>query len=90
MTSPLSDDELRRIDAWWRAANYLSVGQIYLRDNPLLRRPLHLLRLPRLRLKLLPRLPLAMTRSCRRLLASWPKKMASTRTASAVRAKAAV
>jgi xylulose-5-phosphate/fructose-6-phosphate phosphoketolase len=31
---------LRRMDAWWRAANYLSVGQIYLFDNPLLRRPL--------------------------------------------------
>jgi xylulose-5-phosphate/fructose-6-phosphate phosphoketolase len=31
---------LRRMDAYWRAANYLSVGQIYLRDNPLLRRPL--------------------------------------------------
>ena len=31
---------LDRIDAWWRAANYLSVGQIYLLDNPLLRRPL--------------------------------------------------
>lgn len=29
--------ELERVDAWWRAANYLSVGQIYLRDNPLLR-----------------------------------------------------
>ena len=28
------------LDAWWRAANYLSVGQIYLMDNPLLRRPL--------------------------------------------------
>ena len=38
--SPLSDDELRRIDAYWRAANYLSVGQIYLLDNPLLREPL--------------------------------------------------
>ena len=37
---PLSADELRLIDAWWRAANYLSVGQIYLRTNPLLRRPL--------------------------------------------------
>ncbi len=37
---PLSDDELRLIDAWWRAANYLSVGQIYLLDNPLLREPL--------------------------------------------------
>jgi hypothetical protein len=39
-TRPLPDDELRRIDAWWRAANYLSVGQIYLLDNPLLREPL--------------------------------------------------
>ena len=37
---PLSDDEVRRIDAYWRAANYLSVGQIYLLDNPLLREPL--------------------------------------------------
>jgi xylulose-5-phosphate/fructose-6-phosphate phosphoketolase len=37
---PLADDELRRMDAYWRAANYLSVGQIYLLDNPLLRRPL--------------------------------------------------
>ncbi len=37
---PLSTDELRKMDAWWRAANYLSVGQIYLLDNPLLRRPL--------------------------------------------------
>jgi xylulose-5-phosphate/fructose-6-phosphate phosphoketolase len=37
---PLSADELRQIDAYWRAANYLSVGQIYLLDNPLLRRPL--------------------------------------------------
>ena len=34
---PLSQDELRRLDAYWRAANYLSVGQIYLLDNPLLR-----------------------------------------------------
>jgi xylulose-5-phosphate/fructose-6-phosphate phosphoketolase len=33
-------DELQAIDAWWRAANYLSVGQIYLLDNPLLRAPL--------------------------------------------------
>ena len=32
----------RRLDAWWRAANYLSVGQIYLLDNPLLREPLRL------------------------------------------------
>src|SRR5215212_3383413 len=37
---PLSDDELRRMDMWWRAANYLSVGQIYLMDNPLLREQL--------------------------------------------------
>lgn len=37
---PLSDIELERIDAYWRAANYLSVGQIYLYDNPLLRQPL--------------------------------------------------
>ncbi len=37
---PLSDEERDRIDAYWRAANYLSVGQIYLLDNPLLREPL--------------------------------------------------
>ena len=37
---PLPPDELARIDAYWRAANYLSVGQIYLLDNPLLREPL--------------------------------------------------
>ena len=37
---PLDAEQLRRIDAWWRAANYLSVGQIYLLDNPLLREPL--------------------------------------------------
>src|ERR1700759_4170360 len=36
----LSADQLELIDAYWRAANYLSVGQIYLLDNPLLRRPL--------------------------------------------------
>jgi len=36
----LSPELLARMDAWWRAANYLSVGQIYLFDNPLLRRPL--------------------------------------------------
>ena len=36
----VSDETLRRIDAWWRTANYLSVGQIYLLDNPLLREPL--------------------------------------------------
>ena len=38
----LAPDELHRIDAYWRAANYLSVGQIYLYDNPLLREPLTL------------------------------------------------
>jgi xylulose-5-phosphate/fructose-6-phosphate phosphoketolase len=38
--TPLTEDELQQIDAWWRAANYLSVGQIYLLDNPLLREPL--------------------------------------------------
>ncbi|HTO07322.1 MAG TPA: phosphoketolase family protein [Myxococcota bacterium] len=37
---PLSDESLHRLDALWRAANYLSVGQIYLLDNPLLRKPL--------------------------------------------------
>lgn len=37
---PLSAEELAKIDAYWRAANYLSVGQIYLLDNPLLREPL--------------------------------------------------
>ena len=37
---PLSDDDLRLINAWWRACNYLSVGMIYLIDNPLLREPL--------------------------------------------------
>ncbi len=34
---PLNADELRKLNAWWRAANYLSVGQIYLLDNPLLK-----------------------------------------------------
>ena len=46
---PLSPSELRLIDAYWRAANYLSVGQIYLMRNPLLREPLQLAHLkPRL------------------------------------------
>ena len=40
MDGPLSRDELRAIDAYWRAANYLAVGQIYLLENPLLREPL--------------------------------------------------
>jgi xylulose-5-phosphate/fructose-6-phosphate phosphoketolase len=39
---PLEAEELRRMHAYWRAANYLSVGQIYLLDNPLLKRPLRL------------------------------------------------
>jgi len=42
MKGPLAPEQLRRMDAWWRAANYLSVGQIYLYDNPLLREPLSL------------------------------------------------
>lgn len=36
----MDKDQLRNVDLWWRAANYLAVGQIYLMDNPLLRRPL--------------------------------------------------
>jgi len=39
---PLSPELLAKMDAYWRAANYLSVGQIYLKDNPLLERPLTL------------------------------------------------
>jgi len=39
---PLSAAELHAVDAWWRAANYLSVGQIYLLENPLLREPLRI------------------------------------------------
>jgi xylulose-5-phosphate/fructose-6-phosphate phosphoketolase len=39
-SQPLTPEELRKIDAYWRAANYLSVGQIYLYANPLLREPL--------------------------------------------------
>ncbi|HWF66496.1 MAG TPA: phosphoketolase family protein, partial [Acidobacteriaceae bacterium] len=38
--SPLTDDELRRMDAYWRACNYLCVGMLYLLENPLLREPL--------------------------------------------------
>ncbi len=37
---PLTAEEVQRMNAYWRAANYLSVGQIYLSDNPLLREPL--------------------------------------------------
>ncbi len=41
MNSPiLSTEELRKIDAYWRATNYVSVGQLYLRENPLLKEPL--------------------------------------------------
>ncbi len=36
----MSAEQIRLLDAYWRAANYLTVGQIYLRDNPLLREPL--------------------------------------------------
>ncbi len=39
---PLSDEELRKLHAWWRACNYLAAGMIYLQDNPLLREPLRL------------------------------------------------
>src|SRR6266404_5285886 len=42
MGNTLAAELLRKIDAYWRAANYLSVGQIYLFDNPLLREPLQL------------------------------------------------
>jgi xylulose-5-phosphate/fructose-6-phosphate phosphoketolase len=42
MTNPLSPDLLAKMHAYWRAANYLSVGQIYLYDNPLLKQPLKL------------------------------------------------
>jgi xylulose-5-phosphate/fructose-6-phosphate phosphoketolase len=41
-TQTLAPDQLHTLDAYWRAANYLSVGQIYLLDNPLLKRPLTL------------------------------------------------
>ncbi len=37
---PLCDEMLTKMDAWWRAANYLAAGQLYLLDNPLLREPL--------------------------------------------------
>jgi len=42
MKKPLSSELLRNMDAYWRAANYLSVGQLYLRDNPMLHEPLKL------------------------------------------------
>src|SRR5215813_12298162 len=40
MNKPLSKDLLNKMNAYWRAANYLSVGQIYLFENPLLKKPL--------------------------------------------------
>ncbi len=40
--NPLQADELRKLDAYWRACNYLAVGMIYLKDNPLLREPLQI------------------------------------------------
>ncbi len=42
MKKPLSQELLKKMDAYWRAANYLSVGQIYLYNNPLLKEPLQL------------------------------------------------
>jgi len=42
MDAPLSPEELRKINAYWRATNYLSVGQLYLYNNPLLKEPLKL------------------------------------------------
>lgn len=42
MSDFLSADQLHGIDAYWRASNYLAVGHIYLKDNPLLRTPLKL------------------------------------------------
>ena len=47
-TDPLTPDLLYKMDAYWRAANYLSVGQIYLYDNPLPRRPLSLVDIKRM------------------------------------------
>src|SRR3989440_1665148 len=40
MDTPLNPELLKKMNAYWRAANYLSVGQIYLYDNPLLKKPL--------------------------------------------------
>ena len=40
LVPPLTRDDVERVDAWWRAANYLTVGQIYLQENPLLKRSL--------------------------------------------------
>ena len=40
MPSRTEEQELQDMDAWWRAANYLSLGMLYLKENPLLRTPL--------------------------------------------------
>lgn len=48
--APLSPALLDKIDAYWRAANYISVGQLYLRDNPLLREPLQLAHIKKMQL----------------------------------------
>jgi phosphoketolase len=42
MSDFLSPEQLQRLDAYWRASNYLAAGQIYLKDNPLLKQPLSL------------------------------------------------
>jgi xylulose-5-phosphate/fructose-6-phosphate phosphoketolase len=47
-TNTLAPELLRQMDAYWRAANYLSVGQIYLHDNPLLKQPLTLAHVKRM------------------------------------------
>ena len=39
---PLTEEELELMNAYWRAGNYLSIGMIYLKDNPMLRRPLQI------------------------------------------------
>jgi xylulose-5-phosphate/fructose-6-phosphate phosphoketolase len=46
--APLAEELLQRIDRYWRAANYVSVGQLYLYDNPLLREPLQLAHIKRM------------------------------------------
>ncbi len=48
--TPLSPELVQRLDAYWRAANYLAVGQLYLRDNPLLREPLTLAHVKKMQL----------------------------------------
>jgi xylulose-5-phosphate/fructose-6-phosphate phosphoketolase len=61
----ITDEELRAIDAYWRAANYLTVGQIYLQSNPLLREPLR---------------PSTSSRACSGTGARLPGSTSSTRT----------